>query len=1049
MSHTTPPPTLLAPGALLAGRYRVDAPLGAGGMGAVFRGWDVRDELPVALKLLAGQDADAVQQFAVEADLLTQLRSPHVPRVYAYLRPPAAPGHVLVMEYVAGEDLEQAVAARGPLPAAEALGYARQVAQALVHLHGQLPPIVHRDIKPANLRVDAEGNAWLLDLGIGGRQGGPTPPGALFATLAYAPPEQLRPGPADPRTDLFALGATLFHLLAGAPPPSAVERLQGAALPDLAAACPGLGPAGAALVGRLLALDPAGRPQSAAELQEALEAMLDPAVARRDQAARAFQSALSGSMPRAVRAVRTLPAQQAVTRAISPPLPPALEQAYGGHPLYRHQAEAVERARKGRDVVVVTGTASGKSLCYNLPILERCLADPAAGALYLFPIKALINDQAHSLGQLAGRLGDPSIQVARLHGDLGQPERRALRADPPRLALSNPEFVHWMLARHADWRALFARLQFIVLDEVHTYRGVFGSHVAQLMRRLLRICRHYGAEPQIIACSATVANPGELVARLSGREPFVIDRDGAARVRRHVLFWQPIEVGANERRSAADDAALITGEAVAHRQQVITFGRSRQQVEELLLRARENGGGAGFRSYRGGYTRGEREAIERGLREGSVRAVFSTNALELGIDIGGLQTSVLTGFPGSRMSFWQQAGRAGRRGEDAHVVLVGGPSPLDQYYLRRPDDLLFGPPEAAVVDLDNPHIADPHLCCMARELPISAAEAATLPPETRARLAELVKAGQLALRPGRSEYVYAGGEYPHRKVAMRAASRDSYAVVCSEDGGGPLEQIEPPALYLEAHPGAILYHQGRGYRVEAIEPAARRVVVRREPLPHTTRALVAGEVVPGAPLHRADLRGDGIPASVSFGPLRASGAVVGFREQTRRPRRLVGEAGLAEPLTFSLDTMGCWLDIDPALQGELDRLVTAEGTPDTLRAALHGLEHLLLGLMPTVALCDRRDLGSDFVERFGAEGVARIYLYDSYPGGIGLAERGFRQIRRLLARAYDVVAGCPCAGGCPLCVQAGWCNREQEPLDKEATLFLLRRLLAGAGPAAP
>jgi DEAD/DEAH box helicase domain-containing protein len=1040
-------------GAIIAGRYRVGAPLGRGGMGTVYAGWDTRDELPVAIKVLAALDPDAVQQFTLEAELLAQLRSPHVPRVFAALHPPAAPAHTLVMEYVEGEDLESVVDAGGPLDELRALQIMRQVLQALVHLHSQRPPIIHRDIKPANLRLDRFGNAWLLDFGIGKRVGNPTLRGGYAATLAYAPPEQLQPGRStDTASDLFALAATVFHLLAGAPPPDALDRIHGAALPDLAAQRPGVRPDTAALLAQLLAMEPAARPASAAAVLEQVERLVDPSVAARDRVAARFQRNISQTMPQAIRAVRTLPAQQAVTRAVDPPLPPALVRAYGGHPLYRHQAEAVERARRRRDIVVVTGTASGKSLCYNLPILERCLADPRARALYLFPIKALINDQANTLEGLLARLGDPSLTLARLHGDLSQAERQAARAAPPRLALSNPETVHWMLARHPSWRTLFARLQFIVLDEVHTYRGVFGSHMAQLLRRLLRICRLYGANPQIIACSATVANPAELVERLTGREPFVIDRDGAARVRRHVVFWQPIDVGAGNRRPADDDAVLITEEAVAHSQQVITFARSRAQVETMLLQARDGARAGAYRAYRGGYTRQEREAIERGLRDGAIRAVFSTNALEMGIDIGGLQTSVLTGFPGSRMSFWQQAGRAGRRGEDAHVVFVGGANPLDQFYLQRPDDLIFGPAELAVVDLDNRYIAEPHLCCMARELPIREAEVATLPPESRAQLDALLRDGALLAQDdgrGRREYVYAGADLPHRRVGMRSAGRASYAVICPAEGPEPLETIEPPNLYLEAHEGAMLYHQGRGYRVQALDHAAREVRVAPDPGGTITRALLSSDVMASATLQSADLRPRGMLATAGFGRLQAAGAVTGYREYQRRPRRMVREEALAAPLVYRLDTMGCWLDIAPELQRELDRLVTAEAAENALAAALHGLEHLLLGLMPTLALCDRRDLGSWFVENYGEDGTARVYLYDAYPGGIGLAERGFTQIGRLLERAHDVVAGCPCAAGCPQCIQAGWCTRELDPLDKEATVYLLARLLGRRGPVAP
>jgi DEAD/DEAH box helicase domain-containing protein len=386
------------------------------------------------------------------------------------------------------------------------------------------------------------------------------------------------------------------------------------------------------------------------------------------------------------------------------------------------------------------------------------------------------------------------------------------------------------------------------------------------------------------------------------------------------------------------------------------------------------------------------------------------------------------------------------------VVFVGGANPLDQFYLERPDELLYGPAEHAVVDLDNPYIAAPHLCCMARELPINAAEAATLPPESRRQLDALLRDGTLVEQDdgrGGRELVYAGDDMPHRRVALRAASRTSYAVVCPAEGPEPLETIEPPNLYLEAHEGAILYHQGRGYRVQSVDHAAREVRVAPEPHNHTTRALVSNDVQPTATLRSSDLRARGIPATASYGRLQAAGAVTAFREYQRRPRRQLREQELAAPLVFRLDTMGCWIDIAPELQRELDRLVTAEQADNALGAALHGLEHLLRNLMPTLALCDRRDLGSWFVENYGEDGTARVYLYDSYPGGIGLAERGFSQIGRLLERAHDVVAGCPCRAGCPQCIQAGWCTREFDPLDKEATLYLLARLLGRRGPVAP
>lgn len=1047
----------LPPGSVIGGRYRVEAPLGRGGMGTVYRGWDLQDELRCAIKHLNLTGSDAEDQFATEARLLADLRSAHVPRAYAYLPSFELPGQALIMEYVEGVDLEQLLEQQGALDERTALQYARQILEALIHLHSQQPAIIHRDVKPANIRVDRHGNAWLLDLGIGKRVGPVTAPGARAATLAYAPPEQIQQAPTDGRSDLYALGATLYHLVVGMPPASAVERLSGLALVPPTTVNPTISRLFEQLILNALELDPNQRYHDSGSMHRDVEELLEPQLAAAYRAARKLHQEISLNMPQAIIDIRVLPPQQAVYDSVDPPLPPRLTAAYDNRRLYRHQAESVERARKGRDIVVVTGTASGKSMCYNLPVLERCLQDPRAAALYLFPIKALINDQAHQLEQVAHELDLPIGSIARLHGDLNQQERHAAQDNPPRIALSNPEFVHWMLARHPNWRLLFSRLQFIVLDEVHTYRGVFGSHVAQLMRRLQRICAHYGQTPQIICCSATVRNPSELVEKLTGRRPFVIDRDGAARVRRHLVFWQPIEIAQDTRRSASDDAWLITRRAVEQGQQVITFGRARQEVEQLLTHARRSAEEDGQRAniytaYRSGYLRREREAIETGLRSRRLRGVFATNALELGIDIGGLEMSVLTGFPGSRMSFWQQAGRAGRRNADAHVVFVAGANALDKYFLSHQDDLLYGPSEDAVVDTANALIIAQHLCCMAREWPIAEAETYSWAPDVRAVFAQLIADGTLLAQAGRHgvpEYVYSRADLPHSRVSMRSASRESYAIVCAGQAE-PLGTIEPPQLYREAHDGAIYYHQGEGYRVQQIDLAAREVRVVPERKDHLTQPLPTLAVSEEAKA-TLDLRASGVAAVLSFGRVQVSEEIAEFRELRRHPRQVVGTAKLALPYTYELDTTGFWIDLDANLQQELRALQpTASGQShralshppgNMLRAALHSVEHLLREMMPTVALCDRRDLGSYFAERLFPQDYARIYVYDLYPGGIGLAERGYRHIMTLLGRAYDVVAACPCTSGCPYCIHAGWCYQENRDLDKDAALYLLGRLL--------
>ena len=443
----------------------------------------------------------------------------------------------------------------------------------------------------------------------------------------------------------------------------------------------------------------------------------------------------------------------------------------------------------------------------NLPILERCLNDRRAHALYLYPTKALINDQAHALRSILKRMDTPEIRLSEVHGDITDDETAAAKANPGQLVLSNPDKLHWMLARWFDWRVLFSRLQFVVIDEVHMYRGAFGSHVAQVLRRLLRRCRLLDAAPQIICASATIGNPAELVTNLTGRAPYVVDRNGAERSRRHVVFWRPIEVDSDgARRAANDDAVLITERAVDSEAQVITFGRSRQQVERMLAMAR---GGeppkpaaqkALFSSYRGGYQRADRERIERGLRDGSIRGVFSTTALELGIDIGSVSMAVLTGYPGSRMAFHQQAGRAGRRNQDGHVVYVVGANPLDHYFLVRQQDLLYGPSEAAVVDIGNMRIAEQHLRCMAHEEPLTRVEVERLPAASQRAFERLVRDKllvEVTNYAGVRVWKYVGDDFPHGDVNIRGISADSFAVVC--DGprrAGPANATAPESRRL-------------------------------------------------------------------------------------------------------------------------------------------------------------------------------------------------------------------------------------------------------------
>ena len=792
----------LTPGTILDGRYRIDRPLGSGGSGTVFLGWDLDNRCQCAIKHVRTTDPDLLDQLATELRLMLGLRNPHVPRLLAHVTGLTAPGQALVMEFVDGEDLSVRLEA-GALAERDALPIARDVLEALAAMHALPQPVIHRDVKPGNIRIDHFGNVWLLDLGIGQHAGQVLAAGAWAGTPEYAAPEQFRGAAPDVRSDLYSFGATLYHMLAGAPPPSAPERLAGARLELLQSRSGAISDQCAAILARTLALDPNRRFQKAAELHRELERLIDPGSEAHYARAELIRNAISERMSKAIVATETVPPQRGVYGDVDPPLPEPVQMALAGRKLYLHQAESIRAARDGLDVVVATGTGSGKSVCFNVPVLERCLADPRAHALFLYPTKALINDQAQALQEMIERMGTPQISIGQLHGDLDQDERREAKTTPPRIALSTPDFLHWMLARHPDWRRLFSRLQFLVIDEVHEYRGAFGTHLAYIVRRLLRLCRRRDAELQIICASATIGNPEELVERLTGRRPLVVDRNGAQRPRRHYTFWEPLTFGREgadsgtsllEHRPADDDAVRITIRAVDQDLQVITFGRARQQIEQLALQAQRIApkwsiDPRSIVAYRGGYTREEREAIELSLREGSTRAVFTTNALELGIDIGGMQMAVLTGFPGTRMSFHQQAGRAGRRDSDGHVVFIATPNPLNYFYTRRPEEVLERPPEAGVIDLDNALIAEQHLRCMAREEPLQRVDLDRLHASARRLVESMLERGVLAEQRGyhgNNELVYVPGDRPHSavKLARQPARRVQHCLSWNERAAG-------------------------------------------------------------------------------------------------------------------------------------------------------------------------------------------------------------------------------------------------------------------------
>jgi DEAD/DEAH box helicase domain-containing protein len=731
---------------------------------------------------------------------------------------------------------------------------------------------------------------------------------------------------------------------------------------------------------------------------------------------------------------RAVAAQPPTPGVLRPRLPAPLARALlgqGVQQLYAHQVATVEAIRAGHNVVLASPTASGKSLAFALPTLERIITHPGTRALYLYPTKALIGDQLRALRMLIEALPvplDDRPRVAVLTGDTPREERLSLASDPPHILLANPDILHFsLLPEHRRWRGLLANLGVVVLDELHAYRGVFGAHVSLVLRRLRRLAAGYGAQPSFVGASATIANPIELAEQVVGLPFMEIQGDTAGSGPRRFVFWRPPlrgDVSANEHESVFEEAAAVFAEALRAGYSGILFGRARVSVERMLLDVRRLVGPeltGRVSAYKSGYRADDRAQIEAGLREGRLRGVVSTNALELGIDVGALDVAVLAGYPGSNMSFWQQAGRVGRRGDrEAVVVLVAGDDAMDQYHVQHPESFFGQPMEHAAVDPSNASILLGHLLCAAAERPLTAEDLALFPPNAERLVERLQQAGELTHGPPWR----ASSRGAHGDVTLRGTTREPYTL---QAGSARLGSIEPPYLQRECYPGALYLHNGRGYRVQTLDRSTRVVRLSEESPDSRTSPLLEVRVAPrdSALATREIALGQGrITAAV--GPLQVHETVAGFRENHRGQS---STTALDEPLESVLDTIGLWLDVPLELE------------PDD--AALHALEHGLVNALPLALLCDRRDLGS-----ITSEDGARIYVYDFAEGGIGLAEKAFHVLETLLERAAVLLRDCPCAEGCPSCMHVPGCPRGNSNLDKVGGLALLEGRAVGGARAA-
>ena len=685
----------------------------------------------------------------------------------------------------------------------------------------------------------------------------------------------------------------------------------------------------------------------------------------------------------------------------------AVLKGRGIESLYSHQAEASEAVAAGENVAVVTPTASGKTLCYNLPVLDSILKDDRARAIYLFPTKALSQDQLSELHKIVNAL-DRDIKTYTYDGDTPPTARQAIRQSG-HIVVTNPDMLHTgILPHHTKWVKLFENLRYVVIDEVHHYRGVFGSHLANVIRRLKRICRFYGSNPVFICCSATIANPAELASRLIEEKVRLIDRNGAPRGEKHLIFYNPPVVNhqLGIRRSSLFEAKKIAANFLRNGIQTIVFARSRLNVEVLVTYLKEAvagalGPGERVRGYRGGYLPLQRRAIEQGLRTGEVLGVVSTNALELGIDIGQLEACVITGYPGSVASTWQQAGCSGRRSGVSAAILVASSSPLDQYIISHPEYFFGLPPEHGLINPDNLLILVSHLKCAAFELPFADGEQFGV--ETTSEILQFLEEEKILRHVG-NRWHWMSEDFPAEEISLRSAAGDNFVIVDTTDPKhrviGEIDRFAAPMLI---HQNAIYLHEGRQYHVDELDWNAKKAYVRRVDVDYYTDANLAVTIRVLDVFKEAPAGG----ARKFYGEVAVAAMATIYKKIKLHTHENIGFGKIHLP-EEQMHTASYWL----ALPEE----VAAQFTENELQSALVALSNVLGNVAPLFLMCDPRDIRAVPQVRSPFTNLPTIYLYDSYPGGIGLGEKVYDLHDLLLATARDLIEKCPCESGCPSCV---------------------------------
>ena len=701
---------------------------------------------------------------------------------------------------------------------------------------------------------------------------------------------------------------------------------------------------------------------------------------------------------------------------------------------YEHQVAVAEHARAGRNVVVATGTASGKSLAYLMPVVTAAIENPKSTALYLSPTKALATDQLRAMRALTVT----QLRAATFDGDTPAAERDWVRAHA-NLVLTNPDMLHRaLLPQHTRWSRFFKGLRYVVVDECHGYRGVFGSHVAQILRRLRRICEKYGSSPVFVLASATVSSPETSAARLIGADVVAVTDDASPRGATEFALWEPPLTDAEfgvRRSSPAETADLLT-DLVIEGVRTIAFIRSRRGAESIAAQVRRQLAevapelGGKVAAYRAGYLPEERRALEAALQSGALTGVAATSALELGVDITGLDAVLLSGYPGTVASVWQQAGRAGRRGGEALAVFVARDDPLDTYLVHHPEALFGRPVEATVLDPDNEHVLDPHLCAAAAELPLTKDDFALFGPRTEERLADLVRTGYLRHRP--TGWYWARRERATDLADIRSTGGAPVRIV-EEATGRLLGTVDAAASHTTVHDGAVYLHQGDSYVVRRLDLDADVALVYADEPDYTTSAKDVTDIRVVETL-RSVAWG---PVTFSFGTVDVTNQVVGYL----RKRIFTGEVLSDEPLLLpprQLRTRAVWYTMP------IDLLASYGVEWADIPGAAHAAEHAGIGLLPLFATCDRWDIGGVSTALHEDTGLPTVFIYDGYPGGAGFAERGYVAGVAHLRATREAIAGCGCESGCPSCVQSPKCGNGNNPLDKAGAVRLLDAVLACA-----